>query len=82
MSITAFVENDTIRLPEGVHLPDGTSVEIIVPSQSAEISEATVAPVAKSPALAWMLEFAGSVDTLPVDFAEHHDDYRSGRRQR
>lgn len=28
MSITATVENDTIKLPPGVHLPDGTEVTI------------------------------------------------------
>lgn len=28
MSITATVENDTIKLPVGVHLPDGTEVRI------------------------------------------------------
>ncbi len=28
MSITATVENDTIKLPPGVHLPDGTTVTV------------------------------------------------------
>lgn len=28
MSITATVENNTIKLPPGVHLPDGTEVSI------------------------------------------------------
>jgi len=28
MSITAIVENDTIKLPPNVHLPDGTKVNI------------------------------------------------------
>jgi hypothetical protein len=28
MSFTASVENDTIKLPPGVHLPDGTEVSI------------------------------------------------------
>ena len=28
MSITATVENDTIKLPVGVHVPDGTKVSI------------------------------------------------------
>ena len=31
MSITAIVENDTIKLPPGVHVPDGTRAEIILP---------------------------------------------------
>ena len=32
MSITAIVENDIIRLP--VHVPDGTSVEVLLPGES------------------------------------------------
>ena len=28
MSITAIVENDIIRLPVGIHLPDGTAVRL------------------------------------------------------
>ena len=35
MSITATVENDTIKLPAGVHVPDGTRVEITLPAQGA-----------------------------------------------
>jgi hypothetical protein len=36
VSITAIVENDMIRLPADVHLPDGTRVRLepIVPSES------------------------------------------------
>lgn len=34
MSFTATVENDTIKLPVGVHLPDGTEVTI-EPKQAA-----------------------------------------------
>ena len=30
MSITAIVENDTIKLPPGVHVPDGTKAEIVL----------------------------------------------------
>ena len=78
MSITAIVENDTIKLP--VHVPDGTRVEIVLPTES--VPSATVATTAKSPALAWMLRHAGTVDTLPADFAEHHDDYIRGRKPR
>ena len=36
MSITATVENDMIRLPPGVHLPDGTTVTV----ESAEVPRA------------------------------------------
>ena len=34
MSITAIVENDTIKLPAGIHLPDGTRVQIEAPVPS------------------------------------------------
>jgi hypothetical protein len=34
MSITATVKNNTIKLPDGVHLPDGTTVRIeAIPAQ-------------------------------------------------
>ncbi len=33
MSITAIVENDTIKLP--VHVPNGTSVEVLLPGEQA-----------------------------------------------
>lgn len=46
MSITAIVENDTIRLP--VHVPNGTSVEILLPGgrSGAAIGETAVAGLA------------------------------------
>ena len=34
MSITAVVENDSIKLPPGMHVPDGTQVEITLPEPS------------------------------------------------
>jgi hypothetical protein len=33
MSITAIVQDDTIKLPDGVHVPDGTEVNIEVPAR-------------------------------------------------
>jgi hypothetical protein len=33
MSITVIVENDTIKLPPHVHVPDGTRLEITLPGQ-------------------------------------------------
>lgn len=35
MSFTATAENDTIKLPPGVHLPDGTEVTVVPPPQPA-----------------------------------------------
>jgi hypothetical protein len=92
MSITVAVENDTIKLP--MHVIDGTLVEVVVPARpdaqptAMVAADKATAPVAEldpakvSPALAWMLEFAGCIDTLPEDFAENHDAYLSGRKKR
>ena len=92
MSITVAVENDTIKLP--MHVTDGTLVEVVMPATSGEQATAIVAagkaspaaaelnPAKVSPAFAWMLEFAGCIDTLPEDFAENHDAYLSGRKKR
>ncbi len=71
MSITAIVENDTIKLP--VHVPDGTRVEIVLPEERK--------PKLKG-ALAWMEEFVGSIDGLPEDFAAEHDHYIHGTPKR
>lgn len=74
VSITAIVEKDTIKLPPGVHLPDGTAVRIeteqVAPSEK------------KENALAWMAEFVGCIDTLPEDFAAEHDHYIHGTPKR
>ena len=70
MSISAIVENDTIKLP--VHVPNGTRVEINVPEEWRE----------KTGALGWMQEFTGCIDTLPPDAAERHTDYAHGRKRR
>ena len=82
MSITAIVENGTITLPAGLDVPNGTTVEITLPGESANPAARTSPPTAKSPAFAWMLRHAGTVNTLPEDFSEHHTEYRTGRKQR
>ena len=71
MSITAIVENDTIKLP--VHVPDGTRVEITLPAGDAA--------QASSPH-AWMLKYAGIVDDMPADLAAEHDHYLYGTPKR
>ena len=35
MSITAIVENNTIKLPPGVHVPDRTKAEIVLQTHDA-----------------------------------------------
>ncbi len=72
MSITATVENDTIKLP--VHVPDGTRVEIVLKTEVQ----------AESPAGSFfdsMRELIGSVEG-PEDWAAEHDHYIHGTPQR
>ena len=73
MSITAIVENGTIKLP--VHVPDGTRVEIVLPS-----SDATSAPAGSF--FESIQDLVGSVDGLPEDFAAEHDHYIHGTPKR
>jgi len=68
MSITAIVENDTIKLPPGMHLPDGTEVKIDAPE--------TPAP---GRTLAERLApFIGCVHSGVGDLADHHYHYLYG----
>lgn len=66
MSITAIVENDTIKLPPGVHLPDGTRVVIAAP-------ETMPAPGGADDALRRLAEHP--VDDVATDAARRHDAY-------
>ena len=75
MSITAVVENDTIKLPEGVHVPDGTKVEINLPEGAGN------SPKPANP-FGWMLKYAGIVDDLPPDLGAEHDHYLYGTPKR
>lgn len=74
MSITAIVENDTIRLP--VHVPDGTRVEITVKADApaAANEDGTLYDVLK--------DFIGKAEGLPEDFSAEHDHYIHGAPKR
>ena len=63
-----MVENDTIKLPPGVHLPNGTEVSI---------EPHTGSPKAESLS-AFLERFAGSIDSGRGDMAENHDHYAHG----
>lgn len=67
MSITATVMNDTIKLPEGVHLEDGTSVLVLPQPRERQ----TFAERYK--------DLIGSVNSGIGDLAENHDHYLHGR---
>lgn len=74
MSITATVENDTIRLPEGFHIPDGTQVMIETIDRSAGSEDDSLSRC--------LLKFAGIADDLPSDLARNHDHYIHGHPKR
>jgi hypothetical protein len=67
MIITATVENNTIKLPAGVHLPNGTPVR--VESLTEQPGESFGKRYAK---------FVGAVKDAPRDLAENHDHYLYG----
>lgn len=70
MSFTATVENDTIKLPPGVHLPDGTEVSIEPREHAQEEQLPTLYEVFK--------DFVGCIKDAPSDLAENHDHYAHG----
>ena len=75
MSFTATVENDTIKLPPGFHLPDGTRVAVEpVIEPNAETEMPTLYEVFK--------DFIGKAEGLPEDFAAEHDHYIHGTPKR
>jgi len=68
MSFTGTVENNAIKLPPGVHLPDGTKVTVL-PERTGDQPSATLAER--------LAEFIGCIDG-PPDLAENHDHYAHG----
>ena len=76
MSIVAIVENDTIKLPPGVHLPDGTTVSI-EPREKALTAESRTPTLYES-----LREHIGCIDTGLSDLADQHDHYLYGTPKR
>jgi hypothetical protein len=74
MTFIATVENDMIKLPPGVHVPDGTRVSI-------EISGPDVAVPSRTLAERYS-KFMGLADDLPEDMAKNHDHYLRGAPKR
>ena len=66
MSITAIVENDTIKLPPGLHLPDGTEVCI-----------ETKPPAGRSVAESYVT-LAGAAEDMPADAHPRRHQGRGG----
>jgi hypothetical protein len=66
MSLTGIVEHDTIKLPRGIHLPDGTHVQIVTidGAQPTPRTNGSLRHLAENP-----------VDDPLTDGARRHDDY-------
>lgn len=64
MSITVTIENDMIKLPPGVHVPDGTTARITFESGKTLAEQ--------------YAGLIGITDALPEDMAENHDHYLHG----
>ncbi len=75
MSITAVVENDTIKLPPGIHVPDGTRVEITLPEAKPQVKGG------KSVAQRYA-KLAGLADDMPADLARNLDHYVHGQARK
>ncbi|EDY19870.1 hypothetical protein CfE428DRAFT_2459 [Chthoniobacter flavus Ellin428] len=72
MSITVVVENDTIKLPPGVHVPDGTKLEITLPEETST----------KKSALHPYTKLVGLADDMPADLARNLDHYLHGHAKK
>lgn len=76
MSFIATVEKGTIKLPPGVHLPDGTQVTI-EPTQPYPAESAKRKTFAERYA-----KYIGCVNTGLGDLADNHDHYLHGTPKR
>lgn len=70
MSFTATVENDCIKLPPGVHLPDGTKVVVQPHAEAPGGEPGTMDDAFES--------FIGCVHSGLGDLAENHDHCAHG----
>ena len=71
MSITATVENDTIKLPPGVHLPDGT--EVCIETRETAVERSVAERYAR---------LAGAAEDMPPDLARNLDHYLHGHTKK
>ena len=71
MTCIVKVENGAIRLPPGIHLPDGAEVQLTVPDAPANGSFADR-----------YAAYIGAADDLPADLAQNLDHYVHGHRKK
>jgi hypothetical protein len=73
MSFTATVENDTIKLPPGIHLPDGTEVTVEPAPSSAGQEKGAGTTLAER-----LAPFIGCLHSGVGDLADNHDHHLYG----
>jgi hypothetical protein len=71
MTLDGTVRDGIIVLDNGVQIPDGTRVQVVV-------ADGVVEP----PTLLSLLKLAGAAKGLPADFAAQHDHYIHGTPKR
>lgn len=71
MTLDGTVRDGIIVLENGVQIPDGTRVQVVLADEAAE-----------QPTLLSLLKLAGAVKGLPADFAAQHDHYIHGTPKR
>ena len=80
MTIEGVVKNGAIILKEGVKVPEGTPVQVVIPDQA--LKSTNLEKSDSTPTLAALLKYAGCMKDLPPDFAEQHDHYIHGLPRR
>ncbi len=74
MELEGTVQNGAIVVANGVPLPEGTRVKVLIEPQ--------VEPGAKPTLRERLLRLAGTVADLPPDMARNHDHYIHGTPKR
>ena len=82
MTITAHVHDHRIVLPADLEVPEGAEVQVILPDTVADNTANTATDEKDGNPMAWMQEFVGAINTLPVDAAERHNELAHGRKRR
>jgi len=91
--LTGTVHQGVIVIDEGIKLPEGQAVTIIVqpaapggaepePAAAKSTSNANKAQPALNPLAQMLLSHAGTIDDWPADFALNHDHYLYGADKR
>ena len=74
VTITARVHNHQIVLPANVEVAEGAEVQVTLPDTATDEKDGNP--------MTWMLKYAGTVDSLPPDAAERHNELAHGRKRR